>query len=172
MYSCFKAKYFLRCEFLEAKDFQNSSYVWKSLLAAQPILRKGCYWRVGNGASIHVLKDCWLPNQPARKILFQPEEDIWEWRVSDLIDWQTYQWDREWIQALFHQFDAKAILQVPLSRRVVQDSLVWLFTKNGRYSVTSGYHVVKLLKMAESSSEEASESKHFLMVTGLESKGP
>ena len=38
----------------------------------------------------------------------------------------------------------------------MQDSLVWLFTKNGRYSVKSGYHVVKLLKMAESSSGEAS----------------
>ena len=62
LYSCFKAKYFPRCEFLEAKDCQNSSYVWKSLLATQLVLRKGCYWRVGNGASIHVLKDCWLPN--------------------------------------------------------------------------------------------------------------
>ena len=102
LYNCFKAKYFPQCEFLEAKDCQNSSYVWKSLLAAQPVLRSWCYWRVGNGASIHVLKDCWLPNQPTRKILFQPEEDIWEWRVSDLIDWQTHQWDRERIQALFH----------------------------------------------------------------------
>ena len=37
---------------------------WKnwSLIVAQPLLRKGCYWRVGNGASIRVLKDCWLPN--------------------------------------------------------------------------------------------------------------
>ena len=43
LYSCFKAKYFLRCDFLEAKDCQNSSYEWKSLIAAQPILRKGCY---------------------------------------------------------------------------------------------------------------------------------
>ena len=90
LYNCFKAKYFPRCEFLQAKDCQNRSYVWKSLLAAQPVLRRRCYWRVGNDASIHVLKDYWLPNQSTRKILFQPEEDIWEWRVSDLIDWQTH----------------------------------------------------------------------------------
>ena len=38
----------------------------------------------------------------------------------------------------------------------MQDSLVWLFTKNGRYSVKFKYHVAKLLKMAESSSVEAS----------------
>ena len=69
LYSCFKAKYFPWCKFLEAKDCQNSSYVWKSLLAAQQVLRRGCYWRVGNGASIHVLKDCWLPNQPTRNFV-------------------------------------------------------------------------------------------------------
>ena len=46
------------------------------MLVAQPILGKGCFWRVGNGASICVLKDCWLPNHPTKKILFQPEEEI------------------------------------------------------------------------------------------------
>ncbi|XP_075665935.1 uncharacterized protein LOC142635700 [Castanea sativa] len=90
------------------------------------------------------------------RILFQPKEEVWEWRVFDLIDWQNHQWDRVRVQALFHQFDAEAILQVPLSRRVVQDSLVWLFTKNGRYSVKSGYHVAKQWRMVENSSGEAS----------------
>ena len=102
LYSYFKAKYFPRRDFLEANDCQNSSYVWKSLIVAQLILRKGCFWRVGNCASINVLKDCWLPNQPTKKVLFQPEEEIWEWRVSDLIDWQSHQWDRERIHALFN----------------------------------------------------------------------
>ena len=40
LYKCFKAQYFPRCSFLEASDTPNSSYVWKSLIAAQPILRK------------------------------------------------------------------------------------------------------------------------------------
>ena len=79
LYGCFKAKYFPQCDFLKATNCQNSSYVWKSLLVAQPILKKGCFWRVGNGASIRVLKDCWLPNHPTKKILIQPEEEIWEW---------------------------------------------------------------------------------------------
>ena len=38
----------------------------------------------------------------------------------------------------------------------MQDSLVWLFTKNGRYSVKFRYHVAKLLKMEESSSRKTS----------------
>ena len=40
LYECFKATYFLRSTFLEASDVPNSSYVWKSLIVAQPILKK------------------------------------------------------------------------------------------------------------------------------------
>lgn len=34
LYGCFKARYFPRSSFLEAADVSNSSYVWKSLIAA------------------------------------------------------------------------------------------------------------------------------------------
>ena len=40
LYGCFKDRYFPRSTFLEASDVPNSSYVWKSLIAAQPILKK------------------------------------------------------------------------------------------------------------------------------------
>ena len=161
LYSCFKAKYFPWCDFLDTTDCQNSSYVWKSLIAAQPILKKGCFWRVGNGVSILVLKDCWLPDHPTKKILFQPKEEIWEWQVSDLVDWQNHQWDKERIMVMFHQFDADAILQVPLSRQVVQDVLVWSFAKKGSYTIRSGYFVAKQLSKDELNDGESSEHRAF-----------
>ena len=43
LFRCFKAKYFPGCSFLEAADCPNSSYVWKSVLAGQNILKTGCY---------------------------------------------------------------------------------------------------------------------------------
>ena len=42
LFKCFKARYFPQFNFLEASDVLNSSYVWKSLMAAQPILKMGC----------------------------------------------------------------------------------------------------------------------------------
>jgi len=33
--------------FWKLSDVPNSSYLWKSLLVAQPILKKGCCWMVG-----------------------------------------------------------------------------------------------------------------------------
>ena len=38
--------------------------------------------------------------------------------------------------------EAEAICRIPLSRRVVEDSVVWLHNKKGEYSVRSGYHLV------------------------------
>ena len=130
---------------MEATDNPHNSYVWKSLPAAQLILRKGCYWQVGSGSSIRVLTDKWLPCYPTNKILVPPHEVDEEWRVLDLIDWSNFQWDRGLIDAMFHGFDAKAIYRIPLSRRCVPNVLVWLYNKNGRYSVKSGYYVARRL---------------------------
>ena len=142
---CFKAKYFPRCTFLEATDHPRSSYVWKNLIAAQPILRKGCCWRVGSGSSIRVLSDKWLSLHPSNKILTPPVEVEEDWLVLELIDWNTFQWDRSLIDRVFSKYDVEAIFRIPLSRRFVPDVMVWLYNKNGRYSVHSGYHTARKL---------------------------
>lgn len=109
LYHCFKAKYFPQCTFLEAVDHPNSSYVWKSLLAAQPILRKGCCWRVGTGSSIRVLSDKWLPGHRTNKILVPPNEVEEDWHVLELINWTTFQWNHAFIDMAFSRYDAEAI---------------------------------------------------------------
>ena len=121
---------------LRVKEVPNSSYVW-SLMAAQPILEKGC-WRVGNGSSISVIHDRWIPKNPTNKVLHLPLEEEWEWRVNELIDWNVRGWDRELITAKFHKEDTEAILRIPLCRRYAPDFLFWFHTKSGEYTVRSG----------------------------------
>ena len=164
LYRCFKAKYFPRCSFLEAADNPHSSYVRKSFLAAQPILRKGCYWRVGTGSSIRVLTDKWLPCHPTNKILVPPHEVDEEWRVSDLIDWLNIQRDRGLIDVVFHGFDAEAIYRIPLGQQCVPNFLVWLHNKKGRYSVKSGYYVARRLLREASQVGEGSGQMSSSMV--------
>ena len=60
------------------------------------------------------------------------------------------------IEANFHGFDAKAILRIPLSRRYVPDMVFWLHTKDGDYSVKSGYHIARLLAKQEADLGESS----------------
>lgn len=146
LYECFKTRYFPRNSFLEAIDVLNSSFVWKSLIAAQPILRKGCCWRVGDGSSIRVSHDRWIPYYPTNKILHPPLTEDQEWRVSDLIDWETHDWDRGFLAANFHREDVDAIARVPLSRRYVSEALMWLPNKKGKYSVKSGYNLRRIVE--------------------------
>ena len=84
-FKCLKARYFPRCHFLEASDSPNSSYTWKSIMAAKPILQRGSCWRVGNGETIRILKDAWLPNSHTNKVL-HPIQNIEEGMMVAEID--------------------------------------------------------------------------------------
>ncbi|XP_075669940.1 putative mitochondrial protein AtMg00310 [Castanea sativa] len=123
LYKCFKGRYFPRSSFLDAKESLGCSYVWRSLLAALPILRSGYCWRVGNGSSISVLGDKWIPNHPTNKVLHPINELADEMAVSELIDSKLHVWRSGTIMSLFHKEDADAITKIPLSRRVVPDSI-------------------------------------------------
>ena len=90
LFKCFKARYFPKCNFLHTHDSLNSLFVWKSMMAALPILRSGCCWRVGNGESIDATNDKWIPNYPSNKLL-QSVNDMEEgWKVLDYIDWDLH----------------------------------------------------------------------------------
>ena len=57
LHKCFKAQYFPRSSFLDAKESPGCSHVWGSLVAALPSLKAAYCCRVGNGGSIRVLGD-------------------------------------------------------------------------------------------------------------------
>ena len=86
MAKCFKARYFPRSHLLDASASPNCSYVWKSIMAAIPILKSGCCWRVGDGSNIRVFMDKWIPNYPTNGVLHPPRMEEGGWFVSDLIN--------------------------------------------------------------------------------------
>lgn len=123
-------------------------------MAAQEILTQGCCWRVGNGSPIQVTKDKWIPNHPTNMVIHPHQEDEWEWRVVELIDWTTWTWYRHLVETKFHRDDAEAILRIPLSRRYTDDILFWLHNREGKYTVKSGYHIARQIwKEAQSQGE-------------------
>ena len=50
----YKAKYFPKETFLDAQVGRRPSYVWRSILAARDIIKKGSWWCIGNGQRIHI----------------------------------------------------------------------------------------------------------------------
>jgi hypothetical protein len=64
-----KAKYHPKTSFLDANNTNKTgSYTWYSIQKARWILKKGGLWNVGNGESINIWTDCWLPRQQGYKI--------------------------------------------------------------------------------------------------------
>ena len=58
----FKAKYFPHGTVFEAKK-SSGSYAWQSILKARSVIEAGLMWRVGNGSTIRVYWDKWLPGK-------------------------------------------------------------------------------------------------------------
>ena len=83
-------------------------------MSAQYLLREGCRKRVGDGVSISIWDDTWLPQFPYR--IATPDvgnEQISS--VSDLIVHSTSSWNRELIEETFLPKDCAQIFSIPLS---------------------------------------------------------
>lgn len=66
--------------------------------------------------------------------------------VSDMINPELHIWRNEEIMATFHKEEAEAICQIPLSRRNVNDAIIWLHNSKGIFTVKSVYHVARKLQ--------------------------
>ncbi|MCH91094.1 putative ribonuclease H protein, partial [Trifolium medium] len=137
-----KAKYFPKCHFMEAKISNISSYTWRSILQARWILKKGCFWTIGNGDRVNIWEDNWLPHQNGFKVWSKNQGNLDSNLVKDLIDPTTQQWNQNLINQIFLPFEAQQICQLPLVDTNAPDELTWFGTKEGVYTVKSGYHAV------------------------------
>lgn len=87
-YRVFKAKYFLDGSIFEAKE-KSGSYAWKSVLRARIVISIGAKWRVGDGLSIQVFTNSWLPGEGSDRIVSLPKFLHNDTTVSQLIDLDT-----------------------------------------------------------------------------------
>lgn len=98
----FKAKYFSNGTIFEAKQ-SSGSFAWKSILKAQKVTLLGAKWRVGDGESILIFKDCWLPKSTVIPI---PSVLDSEARVVELIDSEVDGWNDQMLDSCFIPFEA------------------------------------------------------------------
>lgn len=84
-------------------------------MAAQPVLRNGLVWGIGNGEDIHVWDDKWIPT--ATTYMVQSPRNVLDRHacVSELIDPDTRQWKDDLIAQVFLEDEVKMIRSMPLS---------------------------------------------------------
>ena len=139
LYRVFKPRFFPNGTILEAPQSQTGSYAWKSSLKGRNVLMEDLRWRVGDGESINVWEDSWLPSEFLPFVSSQPAAGLENMRVRELIKSGTNEWKLVLLQQLFCARDISMIESIPLCSWKVDDTLFWPFTPSGSYTVKSGY---------------------------------
>ncbi|XP_057452170.1 uncharacterized protein LOC130743990 [Lotus japonicus] len=138
----FKAVYFPSGELRGAKRGYRPSYAWSSILKSSRIFKRGGRWRLGNGQSVNILHDAWLPNGAPlvyRQDLF---EELHLKMVSDLL--VNGRWNVSLVEMVFNPASAAVILAVPLPIQSCVDRLFWPGSPDGWYTSKSGYEFLRL----------------------------
>ncbi|XP_021833021.1 uncharacterized protein LOC110772850 [Prunus avium] len=91
LHQVLQAKYFPNGSFLEAQLGRGPSWGWRSMLKGRQALMAGLRWRIGDGQSVNVQRDPWLPMPYHFKV--RTPSPLLPKRVSDLIDPILRQWD-------------------------------------------------------------------------------
>ncbi|KAA3472112.1 reverse transcriptase [Gossypium australe] len=132
-----KARYYPKTNFLSAKVGSYPSFTWRSICGARELIAAGLCWRIGNGKSINIWNDPWVPGTGQSCLSVQNMNIHWQ-TVNQLIDEQSFTWKKDIIHKLVDCDKAKRILNIPLARSDEEDLLVWRHDNTGVYSVKSG----------------------------------
>ncbi|KAL8112798.1 hypothetical protein AgCh_020190 [Apium graveolens] len=103
--SLMKAKYFYKCEFLQAKLGANLSYMWRSILAAQEIVKQGSRRKIGDGEQTSVWHVPWLPGNNDSFLTTELPHELEQIRVVNLIETGSKRWDDEILKDIFNKKD-------------------------------------------------------------------
>lgn len=136
-----KAKYWPDGNLWAAVEGPGISYTWRSLVRGLRAMEKGIIWRIGDGSSVRIWDDPWLPAGRSRRPR-TPRGNTILTKVAELIDPLTGTWDVQMVKDLFWEEDAAEILAIPVHADH-DDSVAWHVDKKGLFTVKSAYHVLE-----------------------------
>jgi hypothetical protein len=131
---------------LEAQPKHNMSYSWKSIIQGSWILKKGCFWSIGNGDSINVWNDNWIHQKGNSHTWSPPTPNSENLKVKDLMLDNCNDWNVNLINQFFLPPKAQKILHIPINDITQHNILTWDQTIDGNYTVKSGYQVISQWK--------------------------
>lgn len=156
----FKAKYYLQCNFLEARLGNLPSYTWKSIWVTKGLLKKGLCWRVGKGDKFFVVKAVWIRRAKNYRINGSVSDNGIT-RVSEWINSLTKTWKVGVVKDTFFEVDASRILRIPLATMEHEDMVVWRGESFGEFSVRSGYKLFLNSTFDPNTTDLHNNMKHF-----------
>lgn len=101
------------------------------------LIKRGLRKNLGNGQSIYIFRDPWIPRPSTFKVVTQPIPLMEDAIVADFIT-PSIQLDVVKLNQFFISHDVEAIQCLPISSSV-PDKWIWHYDSKGEYSVKSGY---------------------------------
>ncbi|KAK3231108.1 hypothetical protein Dsin_002989 [Dipteronia sinensis] len=124
--------------------FRNLHVFNKALLAKQRILcwgskliQAGSRWRIEACSSVVIYSDQWIPHPFSFKIISSKvKEDI---VLVSQVKFASGGWNGPLLNELFVDDDVEAILSIPSSSSLPEDTMCWHFLPTGDDSIKNGY---------------------------------
>ena len=119
-------------------------------------------WRIGDGKSIDIYSDNWLPGEGSSKITSPRVPKLVGVKVFVLISSTTSTWDQNLLYQHFINFEDQHIMAIPLCMTHQKDVHIWLGYSNGEYSVKTSYkQLCEDENSASASTMDVSNQKSF-----------
>jgi hypothetical protein len=119
----------------------NPSFVWRSILSAKVVVRRGARWKIGTGFNIPIIHEPWIGGGSSIPPVGDDMLALQPFSVGHLIDQEVRVWNEPLVRQLFASDMAQSILNTPLYHQIQRDELIWKAEKNGHYSVRSAYRI-------------------------------
>jgi hypothetical protein len=122
---------------------EGMSYSWRSILKGIQLLKEGVIKKVGDGCSINVWQDPWVPRNGS-PFLITSRGKVLIHRVSELLDPVSGTWDFELVEDCLWPADANYVKKIPVCLSM-EDSWAWRMEPKGNFSVKSAYKLHRTL---------------------------
>jgi ribonuclease HI len=134
-----KARYYPNGQLFDTVFTGNPSSTWTAISYGLELLKQGLIWRIGNGRSVRIWRDNWIPRTSCCKVL-TPKGNKRIKRVSELIDANGH-WKTILVRNSFYPIESELILAIKPSRHLSEDVLAWQPENSGVFSVRSAYRL-------------------------------
>lgn len=107
----------MNSSFLGAKLGSNPSFIWHSIMEVQNTIKGGVRWRVGDGSSINIWYELWLPNQNNFYVQTNMPNYLKEGIVFSLMKVSEPEWVVDIVKDIFGRRYRSLILNTPMAKQ-------------------------------------------------------
>ena len=138
-----KARYYAHTDFLDATLGASPSFMWRSIMASQELVKQGCRRKIGDGKNTRVWQIPWLPCAENGFLTSEFHNELKDVVVHNLMEEGLKRWDDDILKDLCNDRDRELIQQIPIPRRSRPDSWYWILENHGDFTVKSCYKRIR-----------------------------